>query len=552
MMPFTGSRFKIFRLEFLAAVPQVTESVNGIGLTRSGFTKPNPMAKRVPQYSEGQFQFALDAQPTAMLMVNHRGDVIMANSAAEGLFGRKRRHLLGRPIRQLVQTTALRARRSSGRSIAAWQAVRTGKIRRELFVHRDDRAALTVQLEVRSLDTPQGRHKLYSLVDISERKQAGAALRESEARFRVMANTAPVMIWVSNSTKLCTFFNKVWLNFTGRSLEQELGSGWTEGIHPEDLSRCVDIYATSFDARESFRMEFRLQRADGEYRWIQDNGVPLFAPDGTFGGYIGSCIDITDSKQARQEACSRQKLESLGVATARIAHDFGNLFSGMIGHAELMLDDLTPGSLNARNAAAIFELASRGSEIVKELIIYTGQDDSQSELLELPKVIQQMQELLKISIPKQANLKVSFGQDRSTVFASAAHIRQVVMNLAMNATEAIGDQPGTIEIAVSEAEVKCGDSRESTGLPPGRYASLSVSDTGAGLTPELQARIFDPFFTTKPDGRGIGLAVTKGIVERYGGRVIVQSTPGRGSRFEIFLPLAGQTNRRKHTAKSGK
>ena len=510
------------------------------------------MAKRVPQYSEEQFQFALDAQPTAMLMVNRSGDVILVNSAAERLFGRTRRYLIGKPIHQLVQATSVRPRRSSRRSVADCHAMRVGKIRRELCVRRNDGIQHAVELEARPLQTPQGRLKLYSVVDISERKRAEAALGESEVRFRVMADTAPVMIWRSNSTKRCVFFNKVWLDFRGRSLEQELRKGWTQGVHPEDLSRCMDVYARSFDARDSFRMEYRLRRADGEYRWILDNGVPLFAPDGTFTGYIGSCIDITDSKRIQQEAFSRQKLESLGVAAARIAHDFGNLFSGMIGHAELMLDDLAPGSLLARNAAAIFELASRGSEIVKQLIVYTGQDDSQLELLELSQVIQQMQELLRISISKRASLKIYFGPDGPAVFANAAHIRQVVMNLVINASEAIGDQPGAIEIAVSEAEVKAADDLGLQGLPPGRYASLSVSDTGPGMTPELQAQIFDPFVTTKPDGRGLGLAVTEGIVRRYGGRVIVQSTVGRGSRFEILLPRAGTTGRRERTAKSGK
>jgi PAS domain S-box-containing protein len=136
-------------------------------------------------------------------------------------------------------------------------------------------------------------------MDVTAQKQAQDALRESEARFRTMADTAPVMIWMSGTDKLCTFFNKSWLDFTGSSLEEELGNGWAEGVHREDLDRCFEVYVNSFEARDPFTIEYRLRRRDGEYRWVLDSGGPRFAPDGTFLGYIGSCIDITEHKQAQ-------------------------------------------------------------------------------------------------------------------------------------------------------------------------------------------------------------------------------------------------------------
>jgi diguanylate cyclase (GGDEF)-like protein/PAS domain S-box-containing protein len=131
--------------------------------------------------------------------------------------------------------------------------------------------------------------------DITESKQAIDALRESESRFRTLANSAPVLIWMSGLDKLCNWFNKVWLEFTGRSLEQELGNGWTEGVHLEDFQRCLDTYVTAFDARQEFVMEYRLRRHDGEYRWLTDHGTPRFDEQGIFLGYIGSCVDVTES-----------------------------------------------------------------------------------------------------------------------------------------------------------------------------------------------------------------------------------------------------------------
>jgi two-component system, LuxR family, sensor kinase FixL len=149
------------------------------------------------------------------------------------------------------------------------------------------------------VEDPKGLRLLGVSVDLTEQKLAQDTLRESEARFRAMANTAPVMIWMSGTDKLCTFFSKNWLDFTGRPLEQELGNGWAEGVHPEDLDRCLEVYVNSFDARQPFTMEYRLRRSDGRYRWVLDNGSPRLASDGTFLGYIGSCVDITELKQAQ-------------------------------------------------------------------------------------------------------------------------------------------------------------------------------------------------------------------------------------------------------------
>ena len=136
--------------------------------------------------------------------------------------------------------------------------------------------------------------------DISARKQAEGKLRASEEQFRILADTAPVLIWISGTDKLCTFFNKPWLDFTGRTMEQELGNGWAEGVHPEDYDRCLGTYVTCCEAREPLKMEYRLRRYDGEYRWMVDNGVPRFSPNGDFLGYIGSCIDITERKEIEQ------------------------------------------------------------------------------------------------------------------------------------------------------------------------------------------------------------------------------------------------------------
>ena len=151
-------------------------------------------------------------------------------------------------------------------------------------------------------DQGQAQTMVGSWQDITQRKQLEQAMQATERRFTVMADAAPVLIWESDPDKLCTYFNKLWLDFTGRTLAQELGHGWAEGVHPDDLPRCLEIYGSSFDARRDFQMEYRLRRQDGEYRWLLDHGVPRYEADGRFAGYIGSCLDITERQQAEDQA----------------------------------------------------------------------------------------------------------------------------------------------------------------------------------------------------------------------------------------------------------
>ena len=154
-------------------------------------------------------------------------------------------------------------------------------------------------------DWPEGLVKRFQFVadvftNALARKRADEALHDSEARFRHIADSAPVLIWMAGPDKLCKFFNKNWLDFTGRTMEQEMGNGWTEGVHPEDLGDCLKTFVEAFDARRPFTMQYRLRRHDAEYRWISDNGVPCHDAGGTFTGYIGSCVDFTEHKIAKQ------------------------------------------------------------------------------------------------------------------------------------------------------------------------------------------------------------------------------------------------------------
>jgi PAS domain S-box-containing protein len=385
---------------------------------------------------------------------------------------------------------------------------------------------------------------LWLLSSLRQRKLQEAALRESEGRFRNLANTAPVMIVASGPDGRATFFNKTWLDFTGRSMEQELGAGWLENVHPDDRDRTRADYAHSFAARGACKIEYRLRRADGEYRHMMCSGVPRFEPAGVFNGYTASCVDLTDIKNAQEEARERQNLESLGVLAGGIAHDFNNLLGGTLAYSELAQAKLAQGSSPDDELRQISAVAIRGAEIVRQLMIFAGNERGTLEPVDVSSLVGEMLEFLKVSISKHAVVKTSLGKGLPEVRGNAAQVRQVVLNLVTNASEAIGDRDGVIRVVTERVTVHPGSKGpETRNLPAGEYLRLEVADTGCGMTPETQRRVFDPFFTTKFAGRGMGLAVVQQIVRQLGGAIHVASCVGQGTSVRVLFPGAAETGR---------
>jgi two-component system, cell cycle sensor histidine kinase and response regulator CckA len=385
------------------------------------------------------------------------------------------------------------------------------------------------------------KYSIAVVEDVTQAKRTQAALQESETRFRNLADTAPVMIWVTGRDKLATFFNSGWLSFTGSTLKEALGNGWGSKVHPDDREGCFTSYGLAFDSRGPYLREARMRRADGEYRWVLITGAPRYESNGEFAGYVGACTDITELKQTQEEALAMQKMETVGVLARGIAHDFNNLLGGIVAQAELAVTELEGGESPIEGIQRIRSVAWRGAEIVRELMIYSGQDDAADpfEPVELSRLVEEMLELLKISISKHAALKSDLHPGALPVQGRPSQIRQIVMNLIINASEAIGQNDGVIRVTTSHTVLP----RESmasgpSNLPAGDYAILEVSDTGCGIAEEMQDKVFDPFFSTKLAGRGLGLAVVQGSVRDHGGAINLISAPGEGTTFEVFLPLS--------------
>ena len=285
--------------------------------------------------------------------------------------------------------------------------------------------------------------------DVTERKLSEQALLESEMRFRTVADAAPVLIWMSGPDKLCTFFNKGWLDFTGRKLEQELGNGWAEGVHADDFAHCLDIYKNSFDARQPFTMEYRLRRNDGEYRWVLDSGTPRFSDDGAFLGYIGSCIDITGRKQAELDH-QRQNMELarvgrvalMGELAASLAHEVNNPIGAMVANASAGQRLIATGKVETEELndllADIAADGRRAGEIVQSIRNMVRKGKERRSLIEINDTIQDLLRIIHAeAVGRDVTVVTEIDSDGCRVMADRVQLLQVLLNLTMNGFEAM-------------------------------------------------------------------------------------------------------------------
>jgi PAS domain S-box-containing protein len=372
---------------------------------------------------------------------------------------------------------------------------------------------------------------------------------ESEERFRITANNASVMIWMAGPDQLCDWFNQPWLAFTGRALEQEIGNGWAEGVHPDDLGRCLGIYSSSFDARRPFEMEYRLRRYDGEYRWLLDNGVPRYTSDGGFEGYVGTCIDIHDRKQAEEEraallakaeaayrdadAANRSKDEFL----ATVSHELRTPLNAIMGWTQLLLADganAADPERRRRGLETVVRNARLQAQLIDDLLdvsrIISGKMRLDVQPTDLAAVIDAAVEAIRPAAEgKQIQLRRVLDPFAGPVMGDPARLQQVVWNLLSNAVKFTA-KGGKIEVRLERVN---------------SHVEILVADTGAGIAPEFLPHVFERFrqldatTTRRHSGLGLGLAIVRHLVELHGGTVRVKSPgEGEGSTFIVALPLS--------------
>ncbi|HJV61910.1 MAG TPA: PAS domain-containing sensor histidine kinase [Albitalea sp.] len=359
-----------------------------------------------------------------------------------------------------------------------------------------------------------------------------------EEHFHLMADSAPVMIWVTDADKQFEWVNRSWREFTGRSLDEERGSGWLQNVHAEDLERCSGIFNASFDARLPFKMDFRLRRHDGSHRWVLASGVPRFLGDGSFHGYTGSCMDIHERKELEERLAERTRTLRLADRRkdeflAMLAHDLRNPL-GPIANATAILK-MMENQLPA--IAPVRQIVERQLDQLRRVIadmrdvtrIMQAKIELKRETITLDELLRHALETAQPEIDNRGHrLHLELPTERLVVCGDAMRLGQALSHLLVNAAK-FSTAPGVIELSA---------------WADGSRLHVVVKDDGQGIHPEFLPHVFEPFAQethSKPrtnHGLGVGLTIARRLAELHGGDISASSDgPGRGATFVLSLPL---------------
>ena len=371
-------------------------------------------------------------------------------------------------------------------------------------------------------------------------------LAETNRRFRLLVDgVKDYAIFTVDAAGLVTSWNIGAERMLGYTEAEILGRHFSRIFTPEDVQNGVPERELQTAAREGRAEDERWHvRKDGSHFFVSGILATAGQSEGREFGMI--MRDITERQKTEAALRQAQKLESLGVLAGGIAHDFNNLLTGILGNASLILDtssQLDPDRLSLEDIVA---LSKRAADLTNQLLAYAGKGRFVITKFDLSELVLEMLRLIQTSIPKMVRLELALAPDLPWIEADASQIQQIVMNLVINAAEAIGPEGGTVWVSTGVAEIESGDERA-----PGRYVYMEVRDSGCGMDEATRAKIFDPFFTTKFAGRGLGLAAVSGIVRGHNGRMQLESVPGGGSTFRISLPaLEGNFPRAEKTSSS--
>lgn len=483
-----------------------------------------------------------DLAPVGYCTISERGLVLEANLTAATLLDVARNALVGRPIVRFVIEEDRDIYYLLGKRIFDTGEAQTCELR---MAKRDGTTFWAHMAAAPAQDDDGSPVCRVVMSDITERKNSEEALRENEQSRRTLADSGQALIWTAGTDKLCNYFNRVWLEFTGRTLEQEIGNGWTEGVHPDDMHRCLEIYAGAFDRREAFSIEYRLRRHDGEYRWILDDGCPRYDSKGEFSGYIGHCLDITERRQAEEELrLHRDNLEELvahrtaelEVANREleafsysVSHDLKAPLRAVDGFARILEEDYA--SLlddEGRRLLNIIRNSARDmGQLITDLLSFSrmGRTELAMSSLDMEDLVRNVWE--KISVLREGrDITLDIGR-LPVAYGDMSTIREALVNLLSNAVKFT---------RLREHAIVSVTGREENG-----ETVYTIRDNGAGFNMAYEDRLFNVFqrlhSAEEFEGTGIGLALVKRIVLRHGGRVRAESKPDEGAAFSFSLPV---------------
>jgi PAS domain S-box-containing protein len=493
----------------------------------------------VQEMSEGALTLSLD------------GLILFSNEQFASMLGIPLERVIGSSIHDFV----------AAEDAPVLFALLTGRARTKANVRMRNGAALRlpVQLSANTLLLDGVECICLIVTDLTEQMYhqevaaAEQALRESESRLRTLGDNLPEGVIYrycqdANGNPRFEFISAGIERLTGVSAAEIMrnAAAVDQTIDPEDLERLKAAAEESREQLTRFEIEVRhTHRGTGRLRWSLLRSMPSRRADGAT-VWDGIQLDITHRKHAEEELRVReaqlrqaQKMESIGVLAGGIAHDFNNLLTGVLGNASLALESMPARDRNRPLLESLMESAHRAADLTRQLLAYAGKGRFIIGPVNISETVREMVVLLRGSVPAIIGIDLDLQEDIAPVEADASQIQQIIMNLVLNASEAIGDLPGQITIQTQTRSVD-GAMIEQAGLdvPAGTYVCLEVQDSGSGMDEATRSRIFEPFFTTKFTGRGLGLAAVHGIVGAHKGAMLVYSHPGNGSRFTALLPAA--------------
>jgi len=379
--------------------------------------------------------------------------------------------------------------------------------------------------------------------EFSDRIRAEIDLREKEVQYKNLADSGLALIWTAGTDKKCTYFNNPWLKFTGRTLEQEIGDGWAQGVHPEDLDTCVNTYVTAFDKREAFNMEYRLRHHSGEYRWLSDMGTPNYNSQGEFVGYIGHCFDITERKlneleliRAKEHAEESDRLKTSFLQN--MSHEIRTPMNAIIGFSGLLEQtDLTDDE-RSKFITIIKNSANQLLSVVTDILTISSLEKKLEKIniniVSINEVLDNLYSIFKFQA-REKNLTLKLNKldsdSETAAYTDSTKLTEILTNLLMNALKFT--HQGEVEFGYC---IKDG------------FMEFYVKDTGIGIAPDSQDKIFQRFLQAnqsishKYGGTGLGLSISKGYIELFGGKIWVESELGKGSTFYFTIPFVSANN----------